>query len=72
MGRLYPNNLGSIEISEEDMNKIGRGMAIGYEYGTVTDLETGISYKVFSASCGLDSGCNCAVTVEPIKQEATV
>ena len=64
MGRLYSNNLGDIEVSNEDMDKIGRGQAIGYEYGTVTDLDTGIRYRVFAASCGLDSGCNCAVTFE--------
>lgn len=52
-------------ISDNDMEKIGRGYEVGHSFGEVTDTDTGKVYEVFQAQCNLDN-CNCAVTVKEI------
>ena len=53
-----------LRLSDADMRKIRRGRPWK---ATVTDLETGVVYRVRGATCGLPR-CFCAAEVVPTKR----
>lgn len=66
MPKLYANNMPHhIDVSDEDMAKIGRGYEIGHSFGLVTDMASRTVYEAFQDNCSLPN-CACAIRLEEL------